>query len=199
MNLYNKHYKQNTKRYHFMFDLKSRLNLRIGMRNIKTAISATLCVLIYLLFDRNPTFACIGAIFGMGSDMENSISSGGNRLAGTILGGALGMSLFPIYTYFHPDGGLHYLLLLFMFVGSLLLVLVCLFFKSPGAIQPGGVVLCIILFNTPVDSFVSYSLNRIFDTAFGVTLSVLINYFFPRERIVKILTKLGIPTSDDNK
>lgn len=182
-----------------MFDLKSRLNLHIGMRNIKTAISATLCALIYFLLDRNPTFACIGAIFGMGNDMENSISSGGNRLAGTILGGVLGMCLFLIYTYFYPDGGRHYLLLLFMFIGTLLLVLLCLFFKSPGAIQPGGVVLCIILFNTPVDSFVSYSLNRIIDTAFGVTLSILINYLFPRERVVKILNKTGIRKSNDKK
>ena len=52
----------------------------IGMRNIKTATAATLCALLYLLVDRNPTFACIGAIFGTGSDVANSWLNGGNRL-----------------------------------------------------------------------------------------------------------------------
>ena len=175
------------------FDLKGRLSsLHLGMRNVKTAISATLCALLYFLFDRNPTFACIGAIFGMGSDMENSFLNGGNRLIGTILGGVIGMLIFPLYIIFYPEGGRHFLLLLFMFVGSLMLVVICMFFKSPGAIQPGGVVLCIILFNTPVDTYISYSLNRMFDTAVGVIISLLINYYFPRERVVKILNKLKL-------
>ena len=65
----------------------------IGMRNIKTATAATLCALLYLLIDRNPTFACIGAIFGTGNDMANSWLNGGNRLFGTIFGGLLGMGI----------------------------------------------------------------------------------------------------------
>ena len=64
----------------------------IGMRNLKTAIAATLCAILYLPFGRNPTFACIGAIFGLGKDMGNSWLNGGNRLFGTILGGVLGAS-----------------------------------------------------------------------------------------------------------
>ena len=42
---------------------------KIGMRNIKTAIAAALCAFVYYFFDRSPAFACIGAIFGMGSDL----------------------------------------------------------------------------------------------------------------------------------
>ena len=72
-----------------------------------------------------------------------------------------------------------------------------LFFRWPGAIQPGGVVLCIILFNTPVETYISYSLNRIFDTAFGVILSIVINHLFPRERVVRFLNKLGVHELDD--
>ena len=39
------------------------LHLHIGLRNLKTALSASLCALIYHFFlsERNPTFACIGA------------------------------------------------------------------------------------------------------------------------------------------
>lgn len=170
----------------------------IGMRNIKTAISATLVAFVYFLFDRNPTFACIGAVFGMGRDIEDSKLNGGNRLFGTIFGGVIGMLLFPVYCLFYPDGGHHMLLLIFIFVGIILLVLTSLFFQWPGAIQPGGVVLCIILLNTPVDTYISYSLNRILDTAIGVIVSILINYCSPRDRVIRGLHKVGLHKLEDN-
>ena len=86
--------------------------MHIGMRNIKTAFAATLVAFVYLLFDRNPTFACIGAVFGMGYDMSSSWLFGGNRLFGTIFGGLIGMALFSIYIQFYPEGGFEPLMLL---------------------------------------------------------------------------------------
>ncbi len=161
-------------------------NLHIGMRNVKTALAATLCALIYFPFNRNPTFACIGAVFGMGYDMENSQLHGGNRLFDTAIGGFLGMVLFRIYIIFYPTGEKHAIILLLLFIG-----VVTLIFISqnvwPGAIQPGNVVLCIILFNTPVDTYISYSLNRILDTGIGVVIALFLNYLLPRERIIKWL------------
>ena len=168
-----------------MNDTNEKFKFHIGMRNVKTALAATLCALLYYPFDRNPTFACIGAIFGTGSDMGNSWLNGGNRLFGTIIGGVLGMGIFRIYICFYPEGGTHLLLFLLLFLGVILLILTSQFFKWPGAIQPGGVVLCIILFNTPVDTYISYSLNRMLDTGIGVVIALLINLIFPRERVVK--------------
>ena len=52
------------------------------------------------------------------------------------------------------------------------------------------VVLCIILFNTPTDTYVSYALNRMVDTGVGVIFSMLINYLLPRERLEPWLEKL---------
>ncbi|MBQ5777242.1 MAG: FUSC family protein, partial [Oscillospiraceae bacterium] len=96
------------------------------MRNIKTAISATLCALVYLLIDRDPTFACIGAVFGTGSDMENSWLNGGNRLFGTIIGGFIGMLFYHIYIKIYPDGDPQRLLmLLFLFIGVVILIIAC--------------------------------------------------------------------------
>ncbi|MFR5787431.1 MAG: hypothetical protein ACLUHE_10250 [Christensenellales bacterium] len=43
----------------------------VGMRNVKTALAAAFCALAYYFVGRSPAFACIGAIFGMGSDMED--------------------------------------------------------------------------------------------------------------------------------
>lgn len=159
----------------------------VGMRNIKTAIAATLCAFLYAFFDRNPTFACIGAIFGMGSDLKDSKISGGNRLFGTVIGGLIGMVLYYIYIQYYPVPTSNFRIMLFelLFVGVIILVLVCQFFVIPGAIQPGGVVLCIIMFNTPVDQFISYPLNRILDTAIGVIIGIVVNVVISRERVAK--------------
>ena len=157
--------------------------VHIGQRNLKTALAATLCALVYLLAGRNPTFACIGAVFGMGVDINDSIKHGGNRFFGTLIGGVLGMLLFRLYICFVPDGKFRALMLLFVFVGVVLLILTSQMFRWVGAVQPGGVVLCIILFNTPVDTYISYSINRMIDTGIGVAIALLVNCLLPRDRV----------------
>ena len=166
------------------------LRLHVGQRNIKTALAATLCALVYFLVDRNPTFACIGAIFGLGSDMDNSRLNGGNRFFGTIIGGVLGMLLFRLYIVFYPDGSKHLPMLLFLFAGVVALILISLTFHWPGAVQPGGVVLCIILFNTPVDTYISYSIHRMVDTGIGVAIALMVNYLMPRERVISWMDRM---------
>ena len=76
-----------------------------------------LCALIYFPFGRNPTFACIGAIFGRGGNDHRSKLGGGNRFFGTIIGGVLGMLFFSIYIKVYPEGGMKPLMLLFVFTG----------------------------------------------------------------------------------
>ena len=151
---------------------------RVGMRNVKTAIAATLCALVYYFFDRSPAFACIGAIFGMGSDYDMSKLHGGNRFFGTLVGGFIGMGLFAIYAELFPDGSNRWLLIPLTFVGVVILIVACQYIWV-GGIQPGGVVLCIILFNTPVETYVSYALNRILDTGIGVLAAFFVNAMLP--------------------
>ena len=154
---------------------------RMDVRTVKMALAAALCAALYEWFlpDRSPAFACIGVIFGMGETMEDSRQHGGNRLFGTIIGGVLGILLFRVYLMIHPAGGQSILLAPFMFVGVVVLNICCRAFWA-GGLHPGGVVLCILLFNTPVDTYVSYALNRILDTAIGVLFAWGISYFFPR-------------------
>ena len=150
----------------------------IGLRNLKTALSASLCALIYFFLNRNPAFACIGAIFGMGADMDHSKLHGGNRLFGTVIGGFLGIGLYRIYLVFYPDGGRHLLLVPLLFGGIVVLILLAQIFWV-GAVQPGGVVLCLLLFSIGPDDYISYSLNRMLDTGVGVAMSLLINGLLP--------------------
>lgn len=151
---------------------------KIGMRNIKTALAAALCALIYYFWNRSPAFACIGAIFGMGSDLENSKLHGGNRLFGTTIGGLLAIPLFRVYLIFCPEGNKTLLLVPLIFIGVIALIWLCQIFWV-GGVQPGGVVLCIVLYNTPVDTYVSYALNRILDTGVGVVMALLVNSMLP--------------------
>ena len=162
----------------------------IGLRNLKTALSASLCALIYFFLNRNPAFACIGAIFGMGADMDHSKLHGGNRLFGTVIGGFLGIGLYRIYLVFYPDGGRHLLLVPLLFGGIVVLILLAQIFWV-GAVQPGGVVLCLLLFSMGPDDYIAYSLNRMLDTGVGVAMSLLINGLLPRERLDAWQEKLG--------
>ena len=150
----------------------------VGMRTIKTATAAAICALIYFFFDRSPAFACIGAIFGLGANMEHSKLNGGNRLFGTIIGGVIGMGLFRVYLIFHPEGGRSLLLVPLVFIGTILLIVLCQIFWV-GGVQPGGVVLCILLFNTPTDTYITYAMNRILDTGIGVLAAIFVNGMLP--------------------
>ena len=121
----------------------------LGLRSMKTALAAVLTALFYGFFqNNNPTFACIGAIFGMGADMEESRRSGGNRFFGTIIGGFIGIGLYWLEHRIFPEG-CYWLRLPLIFVGIIIMISLCVLFHWPGGVQPGGVVLCIILFNTP--------------------------------------------------
>lgn len=155
----------------------------LGLRSIKTAIAVMLTALLYAipLFGGNPTFACIGAIFGMGADMEESRRSGGNRFFGTIIGGFIGMFLYWLEHLFFPEGS-YWLRLPLTFLGIIVMICLCVFFHWPGGVQPGGVVLCIILFSTPAHH-IGYALHRMVDTGIGVAIALLLNYLLPRSLI----------------
>ncbi len=161
----------------------------LGLRSIKTAFAAALTALIYSFISRNPTFACIGAIFGLGTDFDNSWLNGGNRLIGTLIGGFGGLGLFWFEHQFFTDGN-YYFRIILLFLGVIIRVSLSVYLKWPGAIQPGGVVLCIILYNTPPDHM-TYALDRMFDTAIGVLVALLINILLPRHRIEQWLSLLS--------
>lgn len=154
----------------------------LGLRSMKTALAAVLTALLYaFLPNSNPTFACIGAIFGMGADMEDSRRNGGNRFFGTIIGGFIGLGLYWLEHRIFPEGN-YWLRLPLVFLGIVIMITVCVLFRWPGGVQPGGVVLCIILFNTPAHH-IDYAINRMIDTGVGVLISLLVNYLLPRSRV----------------
>ena len=81
---------------------------KVGMRTVKTVISATLIAIIYGLINDytpltvNPCFACIGAVFGMGNVWKGGLQSGGNRFIGTLIGGIA--TKFNDYAFLGENG-----------------------------------------------------------------------------------------------
>ncbi len=157
----------------------------LGLRSIKTALAAMLVALIYIFIpDHNPTFACIGAIVGMGTDMETSRQSAGNRFFGTVIGGVVGIGLYWIEYLIFPEGN-DWIRLPLVFIGIIVLVSVSVLCRWPGGVQAGGVVLCIILFDTPA-RHMDYAVWRAIDTGIGVLLALAVNALLSRERLERL-------------
>lgn len=163
---------------------------KIGMRNLKTAIAATLCALIYAIVDRNPTFACMSAVFAMNTNLKSSFKTGGNRLFGTIIGGFTGMLffylfkqcplLFPCSKLFSES--------IFLFTGIIVMILISQFFGVNDSIPSGSVVFYIVMLLTPDQDYITYPLNRMLDTGIGVMMSILVNIALPRELFEKFMS-----------
>ena len=160
---------------------------KLGLRTFKTTLSATLCAILYVLIGRNATFACIGAVFGMETLGQTPWKTGGNRLAGTIIGGLLGMLFFWVQQQI--GGKLSEILLLI--AGITLLIFISLTLRCPGAIQGGAVVFYIIMLNTPHDQYISYALNRMLDTGVGVAMSVAINLLLSQQNVERLFPKIA--------
>lgn len=179
----------------------------VGLRNLKTAIAATLCALLYALLPetgenptlmhalgRNPTFACIGAVFAMNSDLQSSWETGGNRLWGTVIGGFTGMAFFALYrslsSWFLDYAG--YVRLVFLFFGIIAMIVVSQIFHVNGAIPSGSVVFYIVMLNTPENQYVIYALNRMLDTGVGVLMSILVNVALPRSLFERFMSRRSL-------
>ena len=61
---------------------------KIGLRTIKSGIAVFLCL---LLLPNEPFFACLTAVICLQDTVYNSIHTGINRGAGTILGASFGL------------------------------------------------------------------------------------------------------------
>ena len=117
---------------------------KVGMRLIKTCLSCLIVSLIYmyLLPDRNPCFACIGAAYAMGSHIHEGFKHGFNRFVGTLLGGLM---VIPFYwLYYNQPLGIPSSV--YMVVGLFCVIYINLMFGANNAVQPASVVYFVVLY-----------------------------------------------------
>ena len=153
---------------------------RVGLRVVKTCISCLVVAVFYqyVLGGRNPCFACIGAVYGMGSQFREGFQNGFNRFVGTLLGGLL---VIPFYwLYLHTPLGIP--AAVYMVLGVFCVIYLNLAVGANNAIQPGTVVYFVVMFTQPLTGYVSYTIARIIDTGVGVLFSLVITMLHPSEK-----------------
>lgn len=153
---------------------------RVGLRNIKTALAVTVCMVIFQLIGReNAFYACIAAVICMKDTVSSSFTMGKNRLIGTIIGGVFGILIIFImiklpflYSYNAFVTG-------FGIVG---VIYTCNLFNKPGSVTIACIVLIGIMINYSGPQSYAYAIGRSIDTAIGIIVAILINkYFNPPE------------------
>lgn len=156
---------------------------KIGMRTIKTVIAVILTLIISDILKLNsPLLASIAAIMAMESSISESITTGKNRMYGTILGGAVGL----ILSYILP---VNYI---FITVGFILLITICNILEIDKAVRMAMIVLLSIALNYDEGKArIDYAFFRTLDTLIGVAVGAAINYFIRppnvEEKIKKII------------
>lgn len=145
----------------------------IGKRVYKTCLSAFVVAVVYhyVLGGRNPCFACIGAVYGMGSCFKEGFQHGFNRFVGTLLGGLL---VIPFYWLcLNAPAVIPWIPVeIYMTIGLLCVMALNLAFGATSAIQPGAVVYFVVMYTQPQESYVSYTIARIIDTGVGAMVSL---------------------------
>lgn len=157
--------------------IKSYRPPKVGIRIVKSLISVLIVALVYeyLLEGRNPCFACIGAVYGMGSFFDEGFKQGGNRFIGTLLGGLV---VIPFYWLYH-NTPFNIPASVYLIIGVFLTIYINILFGAGGAVQPGIVVFFVVMFTQPEGTYIAYTIARVIDTGAGVLLSLIINAIIP--------------------
>ncbi|CAH2214470.1 FUSC family protein [Tepidibacter aestuarii] len=142
--------------------------MKLGMRNIKTAIAVSLSVAISRFLNMEyPFYAAIAAIISMQTTVGESFKVGRNRMLGTIVGATLGVIFYII----SPEN------IISIGIGIAIVIYICNLLGWNKSISIAGIVFCVIMTNLDGRDPIFYGLNRIFDTFIGIIIAVLVNYF----------------------
>lgn len=152
------------------------------MRNIKTAISVFLCIIILRSFSNTfPFYACIAAVITMQNAVHHSFTIGKNRMIGTIIGAIWGL----IFSLISPNN------IFLTSIGIVFVIYSLNVFKRKNSISIACVVFLAIMINLKEGSPLVYSCNRVIETFVGIVVSVLVNYIIFYPNYLEILHKDG--------
>lgn len=163
-----------------------------GLRNTKTALSVFFCILLFELIGRqNPLFACSAAIICMKETVHYSYQMGVDRLAGTLLGGIVGLVFLLIkshLTLLHTEA-------LVAGLGILTVIYLCNLLNKSGSSVISSIVVLAIVIGVGEKSPFLYALDRMFDTFIGIIIALLVNrYIYPYKDNDKKLRDIEDPS-----
>lgn len=153
-----------------------------GLRNIKTALAATFCIVVYLLIGRAEglPLACIAVIICVQDSVDKSWKVGRDRAVGTLLGGIFASFAGLIYEMEHHLA----IAAAVAFVGIVLFIFICNLLKIEGSITIGLATYIIILFGPGAADMGPLLLagNRTLDTMVGILVGYMVNVLLFRPR-----------------
>ncbi|MEF9935172.1 MAG: aromatic acid exporter family protein [Clostridium sp.] len=142
--------------------------MKIGVRNIKTAIAVFISILLSNAFELpSPFLAGINALMMMEASVVGSLRAGKGQILGTLFGAALGFSFVLI------DHGNVYLAA----IGVILIISLCNRLKWDPYIATSGIIFISILFG-PINSTnaLTFTLNSVFGTMIGIVVAIGVNF-----------------------
>ena len=153
-----------------------------GLRTIKTALAATLCIIGYTLLGRPEglPLACIAIFIAMQDSVGKTWKVGKDRALGTLLGGTLG-SLVGLIRVIDQHLAV---LAAVAFVGIVLYIFACTLLKIEGSIVIGLSTYIIIVFGPQagLEEPVWLAIDRTLDTMIGLVLGGAVNALIFRPR-----------------
>jgi len=153
-----------------------------GLRNIKTALAATLCIIGYTLWGRPEglPLACIAIFISMQDSVGKTWKVGKDRALGTLLGGTLA-SLVGLIRVIDQHLAV---LAAAAFVGIMLYIFACSLLKIEGSIVIGLSTYIIIIFGPQAGDMepIWLAFHRTLDTMIGLVLGGTINALIFRPR-----------------
>lgn len=140
----------------------------IGMRNIKTALSVGICIILLRMLKFDSAFyACIAAVITMQTTVENSFKTGKNRLIGTTIGTIIGI----IFSYIAPHSTI------LTVIGISLIIYITNILHENKSTNIACVVFLAIMINLKNISPLHYGINRFIETAIGIIVAVIVNRY----------------------
>lgn len=147
------------------------LENKIGMRNIKTALSVMICYLITIAKDINPFFACTAAVVSMQSSIDDSVRAAAKRMIGTVFGAIVGVIVYYLDVKYLSSVHLSFLSI---GLGVVMLIFIMNIFKHTGAIVTASIVMFAIMFRVD-DHVIVYSVTRVLETFLGIAVALVVN------------------------
>lgn len=152
-----------------MTNLTASLKRLVGLRTLKTAIAVTLGVVIAnLLGLQYPFYVGMTAIIAMERTLQRSVFMGKVRVIGSAIGAAAG----AVMSYIHRGDPV------LIFVGIVLVILICNKLKLQPAVAISGITFLWIMVHVGDASPIFYGAHRVFDSFVGASVSCLVNLLF---------------------
>lgn len=150
---------------------------KIGMRIIKTAVAAGICLQVFYWLNIgsniNGVYAAVAATICMKTSLQQTLKTGIDRTVGTVIGSAIGI-LFLFLTRLVPEP----YFALITTGGVVCVIYLCNIFKLQFSVTISVVVYLVILVVPREIPPLLYGVARLGETLFGIFIAFVVNKFF---------------------